>query len=95
MLIMILRRSRLDADELAALTVKFPDTEFEFVAANPADYGEHAVLCDKLQPDLVFLPRYPIPSLAMEKGYKHVTARNGELMELLALGPAFAPLSFS
>ena len=91
--VLILRRaeSELTVGERAALTAAFPDQKFEFVTTNPRDYEEHAVDCARLEPRVVLLPRErPLPSLAMEHGFVHVTVGpDGYLHKLLPLIPKF------
>lgn len=90
-LVLVLRREP-DLNEIAAIQRKFPGKQLVFKTINPADYKEHAAICEEMKPDVVLLPKdRPIPSLAMEKGFPHVALFNGDVMELLPLMPQFKP----
>lgn len=74
MRILLLRRDRLNEQEVAELQNKFPGMDFEFRRSDALDFEVHAFMCQQFRPDLVILPKEkPIPAEAMEKGFKHVT----------------------
>jgi hypothetical protein len=92
-LVTILRRNEeeLTTEEREALVAAFPGKEVIFRRTDPRDFMEHAKECRELKPAAVILPRErPIPSLAMEEGFAHVTyLPNQGLVELEPLVPAF------
>lgn len=92
--IMLLRRdeSSLSDSERSALASAFPGQGLTFVRADPVDYHEHAVNCQREKPDVVLLPlERPIPSQAMDEGFRHVAIRDGTAFELMPLDPQFVP----
>ena len=96
-LVLVLRRdyTSFSPEELERLCETFPDQEIHISRVDPVDYIEHAQLCDELEPAVVFLPRErPIPSLAMEHGFSHVTfGPDGSLVELQPMNPSFKPFT--
>jgi hypothetical protein len=86
----VLRRQVSDAEK-QELEKHFPGCELEFHRMDSCDYHEHANNCRELKPDLVLLPlERPIPSVAMEEGFKHVALIPGQgLKELKPLHPDF------
>jgi hypothetical protein len=93
-MILLLRRdeSTLTSDERRALEEAFQGKTLEFKRADPADYHEHAENCKRLQPDAVLLPlERPIPSQAMDEGFRHIAIRGTEAVELMPLKAEFKP----
>jgi hypothetical protein len=86
----VLRRQVSDAEK-QELEKHFPGCELEFHRLDSCDYHEHAKNCRELKPDLVLLPlERPIPSVAMEEGFRHVALIPGQgLKELKPLHPDF------
>lgn len=92
-LILLLRRDVADltAEEKTAIQECYPDG-VEYRRIDPANYLEHDEICKTFHPVAVLLPRErPIPSLAMEHGYRHITYTPQGLLELLPLQPKFEP----
>jgi len=94
--ILLLRRMKEDLNpaELSALEAKWPDEELKFVRTDPRDFKEHADDCTRIQPDVVILPvERPIPSLAMQAGFRHVTMSpdGTTLIELQKINVEFGP----
>lgn len=60
---------------------------FALFQSNPRDYLEHAKDCERIKPHFVLLPaERPIPSLAMERGVRHLfVGADGVLHELLGI----------
>lgn len=96
-LVLVMRRDpdELTSQEHAAIRRCFPGCSFVFRREDPADYQEHAELCEKHKPDVVMLPKdRPVPSLAMERGFAHcVVSESGEVMKLLPITPQFVPFT--
>jgi len=94
-LVLLLRRDpdNLTTEERIAFERAFPGRSVEYRRVDSRDYLEHANLCGRLRPAVVLLPRdRPIPSLAMERGFPHVTiTSDGKLIELQPLEPQFKP----
>ena len=91
MKIIVLRRDVPTGEEFAALRRQFPRKILNFVRTDPPDYHEHYNDCVRLKADAVLLPENrPIPSLAMEKGFRHLTVSRGQLLELQTIDPVFA-----
>ena len=93
-IVMILRRSENDLtpEEKAAFEQSFPGCKIEYVSSNPVDCYEHEKNCKEIKPDAVLLPKdKPIPVLAMEQGFAHVTLTPGGLLQLKKITPDFAP----
>lgn len=90
--IAVLRRE-VSSEEIEAFEAAYPGRELKFVRIDSRDYQEHAETCRRLKPDVVLLPlEKPIPSVAMDEGFRHVALRPGEgLRELLPLNPEFKP----
>lgn len=97
-LILILRRDPTDlsSEEKQAIEACYPDEIVEYRRADPVDYRNHYELCRALAPAAVILPaERPIPILAMEHGYRHVTVSSGKVMELLSIKTEFKPFAGS
>jgi hypothetical protein len=93
-LIMLLRRdeSSLTESERTALASAFPGQELKFVRTDPVDYHEHAANCQQEKPDAVLLPlERPIPSQAMDEGFRHIAIRGESAFELKPMVPSFKP----
>ena len=95
-LVTILRRDLADLDpaEREGILAAFPDHEIEFRRTDPRDFREHFAQCEQLKPAAVILPRErPIPSLAMEHGYRHIAfiPCEGQVRELEPMNPSFKP----
>lgn len=90
-LVVLLRRDELTPTELRLLQTKYPGKVLEFHRTDPRDALEHVRDCERIKPDVVFLPlEKPLPSLAMEAGFPHVAVTwEGLLRELCPLEPRF------
>ena len=94
--VLLLRRdeSDLSEGERTAFQAKWPGEELKFVRTDPKDFKEHAEDCTRIQPDAVVLPvERPIPYLAMQAGFKHVTLGpdGTKLLELKKMDVVFEP----
>src|SRR5262245_4649652 len=93
--VMAMRRPRGNKQEQAAIAGAHPGEEIRYFRRDPADYMQHHANCTAtLNPDvdLVLLPRErSVPSLAMERGFRHVTLTPDGLMMLVGLEPEFVP----
>ena len=93
--VLLMRRDQqsLTFEELRVLEESFPDCDLNFQRSDARDYLEHEKICEEFKPDLVLLPREkPIPSTAMQKGFRHVTfTPDGKLLELKAINPVLVP----
>ncbi len=93
-LVLILRRSPRDLsdEEISLIQRAFAGRDVQFRRIDPANYQEHDTLCAQLQPEAVILPMdRPIPSLAMEHGFVHVTVKDGKVMKLEPMETNFTP----
>jgi AmiR/NasT family two-component response regulator len=91
-LIGLLRQDQEDLTpaETAAIEEKFPDCEIVYVRADPKDCVQHKEWCDEHKPDVVVLPKErPIPSMAMEAGFKHIVLTPVGAKQLEPLVPTF------
>lgn len=94
-LVTILRReeSELTSEERDGILAAFQGKEVVFKRTDPKDFLEHAEQCRELKPHAVILPRErPIPAVAMEEGFQHVTVLPDQgVVELEPLVPKFKP----
>ena len=94
-LVLLLRRDpeTLSDDEEATLRQAFGEN-VKLERIDPVDYLQHAAICRERQPDAVLLPlERPIPSLAMEEGFRHVVCGpSGQVMQLEPMQVKFSPL---
>lgn len=94
-LITILRRDEADLtpEEREAILAAFQGKKIVFKRTDPKDFLEHAEQCRQLKPTAVVLPRErPIPAVAMEEGFQHITVLpNQGVVELEPLTPKFKP----
>lgn len=92
-LVTILRRNEddLTPEEKSAIIAAFPGKDVVFHRTDPRDFEEHAAHCRQLSPVAVVLPREcPIPAVAMEEGFQHITVLPGRgVVELEPLVPSF------
>src|SRR5258708_66901 len=94
MKVMAMRRPEPSPEEEAAVKAAFPvDTAMEYLESHSPNYLEHAAACEReLDPatDIVLLPKdRPVPEVAMQKGYRHVTLTPSGLKMLVGLIPEF------
>lgn len=88
--VMLMRRDDLDDNEKKALQELYPGHEFDPFRTDPMDFRDHLRICEESKPDVVILPREkPVPVLAMEKGFVHVTMTPKGFMRLLRVVPDF------
>ena len=92
-LILLLRQDpeQLSPTEKECIALLYPEG-VEYRRIDLADYLDHNRICQELHPVAVILPKEkPIPSLAMENGYRHITFSAQGPIELLPLRPEFKP----
>jgi hypothetical protein len=91
--VMLMRRDGIGPDEAQSLASFYPEgTEFEIVRRDPVNYLEHLTMCEEFEPDVVILPREkPVPILAMDKGYAHISMTPLGFRRLLRVPPDFVP----
>lgn len=88
--VMLMRRDDLDDNEKQALQALYPGDELDIFRSDPVDFRDHLRMCEEFKPDVVVLPREkPVPVLAMEKGYVHITMTPKGFMRLLRVVPDF------
>ena len=92
-LVTIMRKDLKDLPrvQVAAIRAVFPEgARIRFLRTDPVDFREHLADCERLKPDLVFLPEEPIPGRAMQAGVGHGAFRpNGTVEKLLPFVPPF------
>ena len=92
-LVTILRRDESDliSGERELIIAAFTGKKVIFRRTDPIDFQQHAEQCRQLKPAAVILPRErPIPALAMEEGFQHITVFAGRgVVELEPLVPQF------
>ncbi len=89
--VILMRRDDLTEEESNSLLSFYPPaTEFEIVRRDPVDFREHLTMCLEFQPDVVILPREkPVPILAMEQGFAHISMTPMGFRRLLKVPPDF------
>lgn len=84
--VMLLRKDELNPDEYNRFKEKFPRSQIETFRCDPKNYHEHTENCEKLKPDFIILPMdRPIPSEALERGFRHVFSTSKGLEELKSI----------
>lgn len=94
-LILVLRKN---PEDLSFAEKRFIEDAYpegvEYRRVDPTNYSEHDEFCRTLNPAMVILPmERPIPSLAMEHGYRHIAFTPDGPMELVSLHTQFKPFS--
>ena len=94
--VILLRRyvDNLTSSELDLFRAAFPGEEIKFKRTDPHTFIDHLADCERIKPDAIMLPiERPIPSAAMEKGFRHVTVIDGKLVQLQKINTEFVPFT--